>query len=74
MHDIVNLEGRGVPAIAVVTEQFQSGALAQGQALGFDPAIIYVEHPIQDRTDAEMAAIARDVLDQILSALQQGTP
>lgn len=70
MHDIVNLEGRGVPAIAVVTEQFRSGAEAQGKALGFDPAVIYVEHPIQDRTDAEMGQIARGALDEIVAAIQ----
>ena len=69
MHDIVNLEGRGVAAVAVVTEQFRSGAIAQGQALGFDPAVIYVEHPIQDRTDAEMATIAQTAFDEIVAAL-----
>ena len=69
MHDIVNLEGRGVPAVAVITEQFRSGAQAQGEALGFDPAIVFVEHPIQDRTDEELGAIARQALGEILEAL-----
>ena len=69
MHDIVNLEGRGVPAVAVITEQFRSGAQAQGEALGFDPAIVFVEHPIQDRTDEELGAIARQALEEILGAL-----
>ena len=69
MHDIVNLEGRGIPAVAIVTEQFRSGAVAQGKALGFAPAVIYVEHPIQDRTAAEMAAIAQTALDEIVAAL-----
>ena len=55
--------------MAVVTEQFESGANAQGKALGFDPAIIFVEHPIQDRTDAELQQIANDVFEQILQAL-----
>ena len=71
MHDIVNLEGRGVAAIAVVTEAFRTGAEAQGKALGFDPAVIYVEHPIQDRTDVEMAQIARGALGEILAAMIQ---
>jgi len=69
VHDIVNLEGRGVPAVVVVTEQFRSGAQAQGAALGFDPAIVFVEHPIQDRTDEELGAIARQALEEILGAL-----
>ena len=69
MHDIVNLESRGIPAVAVITEQFRSGAKAQGEALGFDPAIVFVEHPIQDRTDEELVAIARQALGEILEAL-----
>ena len=72
MHDIVNLEGRGIPSVAVVSEEFRSGAIAQGKALGFDPAVIYVEHPIQDRTDEEMGAIARGALAEILQALTNG--
>ncbi len=69
MHDIVNLEGRGIPAVAVISEEFRSGALAQGKSLGFEPAIICVEHPIQDRTDEEMAEIARRALAEIMVAL-----
>ena len=69
MHDIVNLESRGIPAVAVITEQFRSGAKAQGEALGFDPAIVFVEHPMQDRTDEELVAIARQALGEILEAL-----
>ncbi len=59
-----------MPAVAIVTEQFRSGAMSQGQSLGFDPAVIYVEHPIQDRTEAEMAEIARGALDAVVEALQ----
>ena len=66
---MVNLEGRGVPSVAVVTEQFRSAAGAQGKALGFEPAVVYVEHPIQDRTDEEMAIIAQQALPEILANL-----
>ncbi len=69
MHDIVNLEARGIPTVAVVSDQFKSAASAQGKALGFEPAIILVEHPIQDRTDAEMATIAQAVTSEILQVL-----
>lgn len=69
MHDIVNLEARGLPAIAIVTQEFQTAALSQGKSLGFDPEIIYVEHPIQNRTEAEMTQIAQLVFDEIVSAL-----
>ena len=54
MHDIVDLESRGVPGVFVASSEFVSGADAQSAALGFpDVARIFVEHPIQDRTDDE---------------------
>jgi hypothetical protein len=46
-----------------------TGAEAQARALGYDPAAVYTEHPIQDRTDEEMTAIADAAFDRILAAL-----
>ena len=69
MHDTVDLEARGVPALFVATVEFEDGARAQARALGADPAAVYVPHPIQDRTDAEMIAIAEDAIDAIVAAL-----
>ena len=69
MHDTVDLEARGVPSVFVATVEFIDGAVAQARALGADPAAVYVEHPIQDRTDAEMTAIADKAIDEILANL-----
>ena len=69
MHDTVDLEARGVPSVFVATVEFIDGAIAQARALGADPAAVYVEHPIQDRTDAEMTAIADQAIDEILASL-----
>ena len=69
MHDTVDLEARGVPSVFVATVEFVDGAVAQARALGADPAAVYVEHPIQDRTDAEMTAIADQAIDEILANL-----
>ena len=66
MHDTVDLEARGVPAVFVATREFCEGAEAQARALGADPAAVYVEHPIQDRSDAEMRAIAEGALEAVL--------
>jgi hypothetical protein len=41
----------------------------QTSALGFDPAVVYVPHPIQDRTDDELRAMADAVVDQLLERL-----
>ena len=69
MHDIVDLEGRGLPGVFVATVQFTDGAAAQSKALGLEPAAVWVEHPIQDRSDDEMITIADKAFDDIVKAL-----
>ena len=69
MHDTVDLEARGVPGVLVATVEFIDGAIAQARALGADPAAVYVAHPIQDRTDAEMTALADQAFDEIVANL-----
>lgn len=69
MHDIVELEGRGVPGVYVASSEFKAAGEAQAEALGYDPASVYVRHPIQDRTDDEMREIARDALAHLLRAV-----
>jgi len=69
VHDTVDLEGRGVPSVFVATTQFVDAAARQGRALGADPAAVFVEHPIQDRSDAEMAAIGDAALPAVLEKL-----
>ena len=69
MHDIIDLEARGIPGVFVATTEFVDGAEHQARALGADPAAVYVEHPIQDRTDAEMEAIADAAFERVAAAL-----
>ena len=69
MHDIIDLEARGIPGVFVATTEFVDGAEHQAKALGADPAAVYVEHPIQDRSDAEMIAIADAAFEQVVDAL-----
>jgi hypothetical protein len=69
VHDIVDLEARGVPAVFVATAEFVDGAEQQARQLGADPAAVYVEHPIQDRTDDEMLAIADAAFERVLDQL-----
>ncbi len=74
MHDTVDLEARGVPAVFVATVEFTDGAAVQARGLGADPAAVYVEHPIQDRTDDEMRAIADGAFEQVVRALTRTDP
>jgi len=73
VHDIVNLEGLGVPSVFVASSEFVEAADAQASALGADPARVFIPHPIQDRTDDEMRALADDAIDQILAAITSVT-
>ncbi|MBW2273340.1 MAG: hypothetical protein JRG96_08720 [Deltaproteobacteria bacterium] len=69
MHDTTNLEAQGVPGVFVATVEFTDGAEAQARAIGANPAAVYVEHPIQDRSDEEMREIADRALDAVLAGL-----
>ena len=70
VHDVVDLETRGVPGVVVASSVFVDAAAAQASALGLEPAVVYVPHPIQDRTDAEMEALAEEAVENILAALR----
>jgi hypothetical protein len=69
VHDIADLEGRGLVGVFVASTEFVDAAAAQGRAIGFTPAAVFVPHPIQDRTDAEMRALADAAIDEIAAAL-----
>ena len=69
MHDINNLEKRGLPGLFVASTEFVEAAAAQSAALGFEPEVIFVPHPIQDRTDEEMRTIADEALEKIMAAM-----
>ena len=66
----MNLDGRGIPGVSIVTTEFRDAVEVQAQALGFDPAIVYVPHPIQNRTRDELARIADEALGPALKLLQ----
>ena len=68
----MDLEGRGVPSAFVATTEFVAASKAQGSALSFDPAVVFVAHPIQDRTDDEIQALATEAVDEILSTIRKG--
>jgi len=72
MHDIRDLEDRGVVSVAVVSNEFVQAAAAQNASLGYDPAIVLVPHPIQDRTDDEMRELADKALEPVLRAIAVG--
>jgi hypothetical protein len=69
VHDITDLEGAGLPGVFVASTEFAAAAAAQARALGFDAARVFVPHPIQDRTDDEMRALADAAIDEVVARL-----
>jgi alkanesulfonate monooxygenase SsuD/methylene tetrahydromethanopterin reductase-like flavin-dependent oxidoreductase (luciferase family) len=66
---MANLEARGIPTVGVATTEFVQGAEAQAKALGTDPALVFIPHPVQDRTDAELRALADEYFEEIVKLL-----
>lgn len=70
MHDISDLEIRGVPGVFVASMEFVQAAVAQSTSLGFPSmARVFTPHPIQDRTDEEMRAYADAAFDEIVASI-----
>ena len=72
MHDIADLERRGVVGVFLASEVFAEPARAQGAALGFAAPCVLVPHPVQDRTDAELQAVADRCYAQVVAAITAG--
>ncbi len=66
----MNLDGRGIPGVSIVTTEFRDAVEAQSRALGFEPAVVYVSHPIQNRTPDELRKIADDIIEPALKMLR----
>ena len=57
----------------VATTEFMDAAAAQSRSLAFEPAIVWVDHPIQNRTGEELEALADGAIDEILGMLTGGS-
>jgi hypothetical protein len=69
VHDFTDLEERGVRATFVASTEFIDAADAQARALGVESTGVFVAHPIQDRSDEEMKALAEEAFSRIRQAL-----
>ena len=66
---MIDYERRGRPAVYIASTEFIAAASAQARSLGMEPAVVFVPHPIQDRTDDELRQLADDAVTAILAAL-----
>ena len=65
----MNFDSRGVPGVSVVTAGFTDAVEVQSKAIGFEPAVVFTPHPIQNRTADELKKIADDVVEPVLELL-----
>lgn len=72
MQDIRELDGRGIPGGYVASDVFKRAADSQGDLFGFHPDRVFVAHPIQDRTDDEMRALADSAFDAVRALVCTG--
>lgn len=68
-HDLADLDRRGIPGVSVITEVFVEAFASQSRAIGFAGASVVVAHPVQNRTTAELHAMADAALPGVLAAL-----
>jgi hypothetical protein len=70
MHDSIWFEINGKPTAVIATDVFVDAAEVQSKALGLPEAPrVFVPHPIQDATNAEIEAKADAIVDQVIAAL-----
>ena len=70
MRDGVNLARRGVPAVALVTTEFQTQAAFVARSLGMpDVPVVVLPHPVAGSGRANMRAVAEATVATMLEAL-----
>jgi hypothetical protein len=66
------LDKQGIPGVFLVTTEFKDAAAIQSKALGFEPGILWMPHPVQNRTPEELKQIAADSVAGILKMITSG--
>ena len=68
-----DLDKRGLPGVSVLTNEFRQAFESQKGSIGLDAAAVYVPHPIQNKTTAELHQWADAAVDEILQAIAHNT-
>ena len=70
LRDVLELEKAGKPSALVASSAFVDAAEKQARMLGQPEARrVFVAHPIQDRTDDELRALAHAAMPELERAL-----
>jgi len=74
LHDSVRLEEKGIPSVPLATSEFRTAARVQASRLGRpDLDAVFVAHPIQDQTPAEIEERADAVIEEVVSRLTRAS-
>lgn len=68
-HDLNDLDKKGLAGVSVLTTEFLQAFESQKATIGLDAAPVYVPHPLQNKTTAELHAWADKAIDEILDAI-----
>ena len=68
-HDLNELDKRGLAGVSVLTTEFEQAFESQKSAIGFDAAAVYVPHPLQNKTTAELHAWADAAIERIIGSI-----
>ena len=66
---MLEIDRKGLPAVALFSEEFESGVEAWRDIHGFNAGAIYVKHPIQPLTETEVHERADAVFDEVVAAI-----
>jgi hypothetical protein len=67
---LVHLERRGVPAVGIATSPFADEAVEQARLLAMPASrMLYIPHPVQLLTEAELAGRADSIFPSVVRAL-----
>ena len=70
MCDLVHLERRGIPAVGIATTPFADEAIEQARLLAMPACrMLYISHPVQLLTAAELAERADAIIPAVIGAL-----
>jgi hypothetical protein len=70
LRDVMEIEALGTPAVLAASSAFTQAANEQTVLLGqAELRRVHVAHPIQDRTDDEIRALARAAVADLLAAV-----
>ncbi len=68
-HDLNDLDRSGIAGVSVLTTEFRDAFEQQKLAIGLDAACVFVPHPMQNKTTAELHGFAEQSIDVILEKI-----